>query len=46
MEGDFTDAMQALQRFPSDTDVRVLLNVANNFVKDDPIYQNYVGDHF
>ena len=45
MEGDFTDAMQALQRFPQDIDVRDLLNKANDFVKEDPIYQNFVGDH-
>lgn len=46
LEGDFTDAMQALQRFPQDIDVRILLNWANNFVKDDPIYKNYIGEHY
>lgn len=44
--GDFTDAMQALQRFPQDIDVRILLNRANQFVKDDPVYANYIGDHY
>lgn len=46
LEGDFTDAMQALQRFPQDIDIRVILNKANEFVADDPVYKNYIGDHF
>jgi TBC1 domain family member 13 len=46
LEGDFTDAMQALQRFPQDIDIRIILNWANTFVKDDPIYHNYIGDHY
>jgi hypothetical protein len=46
LEGDFTDAMQALQRFPQDIDIRLLLNNANQFVKEDPIYINYIGEHY
>lgn len=46
LKGDFTDAMQALQRFPQDLDVTVILNSANSLVKNDPDYHNYIGDHF
>jgi len=46
LKGDFTDAMQALQKFPQDLDVTVILNSANSLVKNDPDYHNYIGDHF
>ena len=46
MDADFTDAMQSLQRFPQEIDVRIILNGANQFVKDDPLYQNYARDHY
>lgn len=46
LDGDFTDSMQALQRFPQDIDVRILLNKANEYIKSDPVYKNYIGEHY
>ena len=45
LEGDFSDGMQALQKFPQDVDVRGLLNQANTYVEDIPKYEKYIGDH-
>ena len=45
LEGDFSDAMQILQKFPQDVDVRALLNHANTYVEGLKKYEKYIGDH-